>query len=596
MCGIFGYNKKSNEEKNKIFFEMMKHRGPDAQSFIEASGWTLGHLRLSIIDTSVSANQPMQKNGNVLIFNGEIYNYIELKNEFLKNVKLGTVSDSEVLLELLNRFGTKILNKLNGMFAFAWYNKNNNELILCRDRYGVKPLNWMEKNGTVYFSSEIKPLAKIKKGVKFNNNLIESFIKDTATDFDNQTFIENIWQVEPGTLIKISNNKITIEKWYFNNDFVVDKEIFKDYHNTVSYYENLLTDAIKLRHRSDVPVCITLSGGLDSTTIYTLMKEKINSNLKPFTFLHPGSPTDESSKVFRLAQDYNDEVITIQSDQNKGIDDLREALYFLEFPIWNPSAIAYLDMYKGIHNKGFKVAIEGHGSDEQLGGYPYMIEAAWRESMIKGKFLQAHDLYKIYEMTLNPALNQTAGNSKNNLKNYLYMLKILTKLSVARFIKPSKINYLNFQSVLDDSFHYKILPIVLRSFDRLSMSQSIESRSPFMDFRLVEFTRALPLINKVNKIGGKAILREILKKYKKDYLYQNKIKMGFASDLPSFFNNEKTKEALKKYISSFGFKGHENLKDKALKKINGEKISWADTEPIWKVASLEIIKNLYENY
>jgi len=584
MCSIFGFNKKNNANLAQLFFDSMRHRGPDAESCINIDDWYLGHQRLSIIDVSILANQPMIKDGNYIIFNGEIYNYLELKKEFLKNVQFNTNSDTEVLLELLNHYGISILNKLNGMFAFAWYNSTKKELILCRDRYGVKPLHWFKENNDIYFASEIKPLIKLKQNPTFNKNIINSFIKDTATDFDEQTFIDGIYQIKPGHLLLIDKNKnIKIKKWYYFNDFQFDNKIFKNYSDTILYFENLLVDAIRLRYRADVPICITLSGGLDSTTIYTLTKEFINLNIKPITFIHPNSPIDEYDKVLRLIKEYKDSLITVKNNNQYNKDDLLESLKITEFPIWNPSALAYLNIYKAIRDNGFKVVIEGHGGDEQLGGYPYMVYAAFQEKLCQKKFFDAFKLYKVYKDTLNPALNQ--------LPISRYFISAIIK-NLISFYK-SHGNIKSFQAVLDESFDYKILPIVLRAFDRLSMSQSVESRSPFMDFRIVEFCRLLPLKFKVNSLGNKAILREILKKYNKDYIYKNKIKTGFASDLIKLLNNSLIKNMLKKYINEFSFDNHKELKELANSNINKEKILWTDVAPIWKIASLEMMRQIY---
>jgi len=593
MCGIFGYNEKIGTDEN-IFFELMSHRGPDAKSSARAGDWLLGHLRLSIIDTTEAANQPFEKDGSFIVFNGEIYNYLELKGEYLRDVNLKTTSDTEVLIELLNRHGEKILNKLNGMFAFAWYDSGSGRLMLVRDRYGVKPLYWMENGGKFYFSSELKPLIRVKGKIEFNGIILDSFFKDTATDFDKNTFVRGIFYLEAGHRMTVGKDgSLDDRAWYQGSDFEFDREVFNDKQATVDYFENLLTDAVRIRHRSDVPVCITLSGGLDSTAIYVLAKEKLKSKIKPFVFSHAGAATDEAPKAMRLAKEYQDEPIVVESRSEQGIRSLNEASDFLEFPIWNPSAIAYLDMYKEIKKKGFKVVIEGHGSDEQLGGYPYMIEAAWKELLLKGKWGRAHEIYRIFRETQNPVLEQAEKGGSNTAADIFDMARGLGRGIIKAILMPSKAKYLKMQALLDDSFSYKILPIVLRAFDRLPMSQSIESRCPFMDFRIVEFIRSMPLQYKVSKIGSKAILREILKKYNKDYIYMDKAKMGFASDLPALFNEPINKSYFKKMIDEFNLPQFAKRKSKAEKLINKDRIGWSDVDQIWKVASIEMIKEKY---
>ena len=297
-----------------------------------------------------------------------------------------------------------------------------------------------------------------------------------------------------------------------------------------------------------------------------------------------------------LTKSYDDTPVIITSQPKSTIPSLEEALHFLEFPIWNPSAVAYLDMYKAIKKAGYTVVIEGHGSDEQLGGYPYMIEAAYKESFLKGNFKKSLMLFDVYRETVNPSLDDENPKpiKQQNVLRTLFQIKIrVIRGLVKALIWPHKAKYLNFQALINDSFSYKILPIVLRTFDRLSMSQSLESRSPFMDYRVVEFIKALPMEYKVNEIGSKAILREILKKYNKDYIYTNRKKMGFASDIPKMFTEEGTKQYFSEAITAFDIPGFDHQKKEALLHIQKEKIGWSDITPIWKVAAITMIKKMY---
>lgn len=599
MCSIIGYCElnrlKADKSFMKIGFDLMHHRGPDCEGVIQLDeSIVLGHQRLSIIDLNKGANQPMETDQSVIVFNGEIYNYIELKKEFFSNINFSTNSDTEVLQKGLEKFGISFLNKVNGMFAFSYYNKSTKELILARDRFGVKPLHYMIHNGVLYFSSEIKPLIKIKGKLTFNDTIIKSFFIDTATDYNEQTFSREVYQVKPGCIIKIEKDKTVREsKWYEGNDFAFSKEIFADKQKTITFFENLLVDAIEIRHRSDAPVCITLSGGLDSTVIYVLTKERIKSSLQPFIYSSSDSETDESIKALRLATEYGDKPIVVKSNPSNNIETLVESLKFLEFPTWDPSAIAYIDTYKAIKNKGFKVVIEGHGSDEQLGGYPYMVGAAWKELLLKGSLKFAYKIYNVFLSTMDYTSEQTGNGKNKNLRNILSMFISLVRGLLDVVVRPSNIKYLNMQSLIEDSFNYKILPIVLRTFDRLSMSQSIESRCPFMDFRIVEFLKSLPLKYKVNEIGSKAILREILKKYNKDYIYLNKLKTGFGLDSQVFFNNPLNIKYFEKEVRDFNYPEFNYIRKIAMDNIK-DGTTLINYQNIWKVGSLEMIKKIYE--
>lgn len=347
---------------------------------------------------------------------------------------------------------------------------------------------------------------------------------------------------------------------------------------TIDFAENLLTDAISKRLRSDVPMAITLSGGLDSSTIYTLIKERLNANISPFTFIHPGSPTDELHIVEQLIKDYDDKLTTVTTDHESGIKDFEESLKYLEFPIWNLSAIAYLEMYKQIHNRGIKVILEGHGSDEQLGGYSFMIYPAVLEMYKRKKYLSALQLINIIHTTDNPALDQTQPIQK-------IALNILKMILSA---KPQK----DFNQCIKDTWNYNILPMVLRTFDRLPMRSSIESRSPFLDYRVVEFFKKMPTEYKVSSIGSKAILREILKKYNKECVYKNRAKMGFALDVNSFIKVKSNQDYLHNLIKNFQTNNFDDLKIKALN--NMENSDWSDVGLVWKLASISYINKIYK--
>jgi asparagine synthase (glutamine-hydrolysing) len=581
MCGIFGYN--SKKDHSQAFFASLSHRGPDNSSLERHGEWSLGHLRLSIIDTSDSANQPMEKDGNAIIFNGEIYNYLELKKKYLSGVPLQTVSDTEVLLELLNRRGLGILHELNGMFAFAWYRSAERELVLCRDRFGVKPLYWAAYEGSFLFSSEVRPLIRVTGRRSFDYSVVKTFITDTATDYGDSCFIAGIRQVPAGHMLSFKDGKARVTQWYAWSDFAFDEAVFADHRKTVDTFEELLSDAIALRHRSDVPLCLTLSGGLDSTVIYTLAKEKLSSHAVPFTFSHPGADTDELARASRLAAEYGDKPVVVESSHQTGKDDVLEALRHLEFPMWNLSAVAYLDMYKAIKKHGFTVVLEGHGSDEQLGGYPYMLEAIWRNAVANLRFGFSKEVLDAWKSSLHAGLGQREPRRIPS-EVFLFGKGILNSLRKG-------VNMFSSRAVLDDAFRYKILPIVLRTFDRLPMSQSLESRAPFMDFRVAEFVRKLPYAYKANRLGSKAILREILRKYGKEYIYTNKAKMGFASDVPGFFRAPENRLFMEAHVRASSVPN--SLKKRAQEKFEKDSIGWNDVEPVWKAASLHIMEEIY---
>tara|TARA_B100001057_G_scaffold498829_1_gene607264 strand:- start:1288 stop:3030 length:1743 start_codon:yes stop_codon:yes gene_type:complete len=573
MCAIFGYT--GLEKLEEHFFEFMKHRGPNARDIKKSNNYTLGHLRLSIIDLDIAANQPFEKDGSILVFNGEIYNYLELQKKYLSEQQLNTKSDTEVLITLLNKFGINILNELNGMFAFAYLNKKQ-ELFIVRDRFGVKPVYYTQVHEKFYFSSELKPLLHLNPNTDLDDSIINSYFEDTATDFDERSGYNNINLIKPGHYMIVKNGKINEQsRWYFGFD---QKRLYGNKNLIIQECEDILLDAIKIRCRSDVPIAITLSGGLDSTLIYTLIKEKLRLNVKPFVFKHANNKTDESTLAINLAKKYGDKPVLVEQSTSP-LADVKEALWHLELPMWNPSAIAYLSTYRQIAKMGYKVVLEGHGADEQLGGYPYMIHASKIEALQNYKFKDYMLRKKIELEMLHPGLLQKL-NKLRLLRSYLSDFK--------QFFFGERAD---FNQTLHKSFDYKILPIVLRTFDRLSMSCSLESRMPFMDYRFVEFTRKLPVKIKVSEIGSKSILRELLKKYGNDDIYLNKNKMGFASDLPAIFNDKDFKKFILKLVREFDFENFLTIKNKALS-LENDIISWHNHSDLWKIASVSYYNNI----
>ena len=579
MCGIFGYTGLDNLDSN--FFELMKHRGPDARGIKKKSNWTLGHLRLSIIDLDSSANQPFEKDGSILVFNGEIYNYLELKDKYLSGDQLNTHSDTEVLISLLNKFGLDILNELNGMFAFAVLNKDQ-ELYLARDRFGVKPLYYTRISKEFYFSSEIKPLLTLRSNYNLDESIVKSYFEDTATDYDERSGYNDIYSIKSGHYKKVNHDKIHKQsKWYFGFN---KTRFYGNKKELIQECEDILLDAIKIRFRSDVPVAITLSGGLDSTLIYTLIKEKLGFNIQPFIFKHSNQATDESTLAVNLTKKYGDKPIIVEQSHSP-FKDLKKALWHLEFPMWDLSAIAYLSTYREIAKMGFKVVLEGHGSDEQLGGYDYMIQSSVIEALKKCNFKDYFLRKKVFLETQHVGFGSKLEGLRL-LKSYLGDLKRIL------FSKKN-----NFSKILHESFDYKILPIVLRSFDRLSMACSLESRMPFMDYRFVEFARKLPVEMKISKIGSKSILRELLKKYGNDEIYLNKSKMGWSSDIPAILSEKNFNSFIYKLAEDFDLESFSSLKNKATS-ISDKNISVYNYTDLWKVASVSYysnFKNLTEN-
>lgn len=539
MCGISGGILLTNSGKQEFLFDFtneaiarMNHRGPDSNSLqvFDNGNVCFGHNRLKIIDLSIEAQQPMESEFSTIVFNGEIYNHIEIRNHLSDlGIAFRTNSDTEVLQKFLDLHGTSQLNMLNGMFSFAYYNKGEKSLTLVRDRFGVKPLYYQTKLGCFLFGSEMRVFLD-SDFQKINMKRINIFIRDTAADFGSETIYQNLFQVKPGHLIKIYEGRVTEYNWYRPTS---TKELMSSHKFNV-IFEDTLWNSIELRLACDVPVCLTLSGGLDSSTIYTLIKERTDQKITVFTYDHPGRKTSELARVKSLTDKYGDELIVVSdpSISNTSVEDIIEDLEILEFPIWSFSSRAYRQMYQEIASRGFRVVIEGHGGDEILGGYQYMVESLLIES-----------LRNLRVQTAINTLRSIAGlQGKENIFNLTTfgLLYQQLRLLVSKNLKRK----ITFYGERVEAINFRILPLVLRAFDRLSMNYSLESRCPLLDYRVVELCLNAKDTHLMNSSGTKLPMRTILRKYGNLEVANFPEKQGFSSDLEGMHQSHQLRAGL----------------------------------------------------
>jgi len=567
MCGITGYfskNKQINCEKFYKAHKLIAHRGPDDEGFIlksdnelvlakgddtvkffdnllhinnfENSSIILGHRRLSIIDLSSAGHQPFIYEHLSMVYNGEIYNYLELKEELKKfGYEFKTKTDTEVVLKAFHKWGIECFNRFNGMWALAIYDKKENKLILSRDRFGIKPLFYYKNKDEFYFASEIKFLLEFIDKREANQEMVIDYLKNNYLLHTEETMFKNIYQVEPGFYISIDTSINIIKNKYWNLKIKNNKSSKKE-------VENLLTDSIKIRLRADVKIGALLSGGIDSSVLVGIMDKKLNiKNLETFSAIFEGY--EEYSEQYLIEK--NIKTLSIKnhfinpsySDIKKNLDNL---FYIQELPIRSLAIYSQFALYEYIHsNTNIKVVLNGQGSDEIFSGYSDHIYYYIISLFEKLQFKQVINEIKLY--------------SKLSEKNVLMLIKQLFKIWVKeRFLKynPKKYSlkktkkrykkYFN-DIFLDKLYHdltFSALKEYLHYDDRNSMQFSIESRLPYLDYRLVELVYSLEIYKKCNNSTTKYILREIGKNYVHDKIIKNKIKMGFISPQEYWQKNE----------------------------------------------------------
>lgn len=567
MCGITGYFSNINKIKCDKYYQAHKliaHRGPDDEGFlikqnnkvisaigddtdkqiinqphinsIHKTNLVLGHRRLSIIDLTIDGHQPFSYKELSMVYNGEIYNYLELKKELEKEGYIFyTHTDTEVVLKAYHKWGINAFNKFNGMWSIAIYSQEDNSLILSRDRFGIKPLFFYKKNNEFYFSSEIKYLLEFQTEKFPNNELVVDYLKNNYLLHTEATMFKDIFQVEPSYCLKIDASLNIIKKKYWN------LEIYKNDFNREEV-EKLLIDSIKLRLRADVKVGAMLSGGVDSSILVGLMDKKLGvKNLETFSAIFRGY---EEFSEWSLIKD-NVKHLTVSTNLvNTSIQDITEDLdnffYIHELPMRSLSIYAYFSLCKYIkNNSDIKVVLNGQGADEIFSGYSdhvfYYILSLFEKFDIK------HALEEVKFLTKN------SSNSKNKI-----FIKLIKLWISYRFIPFSKSKYFlprtkkkykkKFNDIFLDKLNHDLNFSALREYlyydDRFSMSQSLESRLPYLDFRLVELVYGLQVDKKFHNNITKKILREVGKDYVHKNILDNKIKMGFITPQEYWQKNE----------------------------------------------------------
>ena len=513
--------------------KLLEHRGPDSTGVFKFRNIVLGHTRLSIQDLSENAHQPMTVDNKLwIIFNGEIYNFKEIKETLIsKGYKFKSSSDTEVILNSYYEWGIDCLDLFNGMFVFSILDTIKNELIICRDRYGVKPCYIFQDNSKFIFSSEIKPIIAITKtSLDPNKLLIDDFKKEglSTTDY------KNIEILNPGHFLKINlaEKKIIKKRWWYGLNNI--QKMSPNREEIKNELREILFKSIKYRLISDVKISTSLSGGIDSSIIFSeLCKiEDANINLNPFIVNYPGNLTYDFAVNF--AKSKGKEAKIINSDAQISIDDIYKTFATIEKKSYFPKQI---DLYKSQKDNGFKVSIDGHGADECLGGYKGNIS----------DFYKNFTNNQIYSMIAYNNISNENDNDIHNsnlskgLKNFDLKKFLISKIN-SHYLENNIINFTNasleedilelknfeigFQSLYMDAT-YGNLPWLLNKWDRASMRSSVEIRSPFLDWNFFQFALSIPSHHKIFKGKNKSILRD-----------------AYANELPENINNFHNKQGL----------------------------------------------------
>ena len=529
MCGIVTvFDKKQKVIKSEIeeLRDYMIHRGPDDAGVYVKDNLALAHRRLSILDLSPAGHQPMSMNDNWIVFNGEIYNFIELAKE--NNIDLkGNHSDTYVLLNLLNKYGSDILNKLNGMWGFTYYDSQKDEILISRDRFGKKPLYYYEDNNVFIISSEIKPILYSKYYRKeINQNAIDEYLKTGLVDGLEETFFKGIKRF-PSASYVIYNLKLkklqNIKKYYSIEKSIYD--VSDNEKENIAKFKELFIDAVKIRLRSDVEVGTCLSGGLDSSSIYCVASELSDKPIQSFSSRFREKGYDEGYFIDKVIDKYSGKNHFVFPAYDNFENKIKKIIYHLEepskamgvYPQWHVMELA---------SKHLKVLLDGQGGDEVLAGYdPYYPSYL---ADIKNPIKFFNELLNIVD------------------KKGFSIIKSLTKGTLAKYVKDKKDfknSYLSTTLLL--AVYKDMLPALVKYEDKLGMAFSIEARMPFLDYRLVDFAFSLENKYKINKGWNKSVLRDSMQGVLPEEIAYRKDKKGFPTPFNKILEQNKH---LEKYI------------------------------------------------
>lgn len=514
MCGIFGIIGSSTETLEKPL-QSIYHRGPDDKGTFLDSNIKLGFRRLSIVDLSYLGHQPMTNTDKTvwIIFNGEIYNFKELRHQLETKYQFNSRSDTEVLIHGYEEWGIdKLLKKINGMFAFCIYDTKSKEAYLARDRIGKKPLYYYPQNKTMTFSSEVKAFFQLKQfRFSLKKDMLQLLMGFPYLPHNENTILKGVYKVPPASYVKVNSTGIYSTHSYWT--LLDSKEVSDQFDTSSIHLEKLLSDSVQKRLEADVPVGVLLSGGLDSSLITAIAAKHTSKKIRTITISFPDSVVDESEYAQTVAKHCKTSHMNLTVDHKNIYDEFRQNIDMYDDLSTTDSGLfsSYL-LSKKIRDENIKVVLVGEGADEIFAGYSWFQISQLPFRLLPDQLKSLGYYYAImrqipgtksihYSQYLNKKINETTGSYLKKMQAY-----------EIRYSLPN---------------HYCM------KVDKGPMAASIEARAPFMDYRIIEYARQLPdqyLLHSSffnpKAINEKYILREIGKKYLPESIVNRKKKGG----------------------------------------------------------------------
>ena len=557
MCGIAGFIGKDKDKKKilKNMCDRIKHRGPDAQGYYVKGDVALGQRRLSIIDIE-GGKQPMFSKDEklVVVFNGEIYNYQELKSE-LSDYPFQTNSDTEVLLYGYKEWGSELPKHLRGMFAFALYDIENKTLFCARDPFGIKPFYYYQNDGDFMFASEIKAFLdhpKFKK--EFNESILAPYLSFSFTP-TTETFFKGVKRLDAGYSLTYKDGEMSLNR-YFELNFDIKKE---DYDKTVDNISKVMTDSVNHHMISDVEVGSFLSSGIDSSYLVSLAKPD-----KTYTVGYDIPRYDETNYAKDLTEKLGISNTNKKITKEEYMQILPKIMYHMDEPASDPAVVA-LYFVANIASKDVKVVLSGEGADEFFGGYNYYREEVDCAFYNKIPFFIRHGISKFFSL-FPPVrgINFLVRRGEKLEDSYIGVNKVWSEKETKKLLKNKpvvenraitkpiydefrdKSNIVKMQAI---DINFWLMKDILQKADRMTMANSLEGRVPFVDTEVFKVASSLPIEYKVTKENTKVALRDAAKKVIPNEAYKKK-KLGFPVPIRDWIKEDDVYKELKRELNS----------------------------------------------
>jgi len=562
MCGILGALPSIDPGRFKLALDRLAHRGPDGEGIWEhpEQHVTLGHRRLAIIDLKTEAAQPMKLGNLNITFNGEIYNYRELRAELeALGHSFRTESDTEVLLVAYRQWREGCLDKFKGMWAFAIWNEDDKTLFLARDRFGEKPLFYNQQHGPFVFASEMKALMALGDGWQPSKQFKKLVKQYDRYESSEHTLVEGIKRFPAGHYGLLKQGSLSLHQYWDTLAHLVNTPT--SFHEQASDFQELLLKSVGLTLRADVPVAASISGGLDSSAILGAAcafhgRDKLHS---AFTAAFPNSRVDESLYARQLASEKGVSLHEVALSGEEALAYLPNDLYYFEEVFRSPPS-PMMGLYHNYRQQKVLVSVDGHGPDEMFSGYGNFILLAMIDAGLDpSQWKEILETYENQQPERGIVKARKAGNHQYLLMQ-AYRLKeqwLDEKLPNTQRDEQlhqeaiRKMGYFNY--ALYRLFHYTIFPTLLRNYDRFSMRSGVEIRMPFLDPALVAYSFSVPWQSKIRGGYTKALLREAVRLWLPKTIVERKDKIGFQAPLADWMQGP-WKSFLQDTLASQSFK------------------------------------------